>query len=253
MLKFNIDNGKTEWCYINDEDLEKITFEGGVAVVQVVALDYEGALHPKFVVLREVKNEDRNVTDYELVTECPALSFSEDITAIYRLGNHFLVEREVYNFDRTFLRAEVMQVDYVDCEGKHVFVERSKLPGRAKLVSNKVVIVKPDDRVESCLFSLEKSDIQSMQFTNIEPLGSDLFLVTDEVVSDVDGKFKDRFMFVMDDTGKRLSAVHMASIGRFTEDDINYPYILIRDRRLNELKDLYKKEKGAKLALKGGF
>lgn len=256
MLKFDINDGKILYCYITDENLENAEFVDGVAVVIINVIKTDASEYECPTVVRQAKGENGENLGIFFESMCKLLFPSEDTISINRIGNHFLVERLVYDYERTKSRKEIIQIDYVDGEYNKKFIERSKLPGAIQLVNDRVVIVTPEHRDKSCLFSLEKSDIQSMEFTCIDNIDGESFLVTDTVALEEDQAIKDRLMFKMDSSGKRTSPVYIRSKQEFTKDDLSYPYLLIKERRISELKDELKeelaKEKEAEKALRKG-
>lgn len=244
---FKIADKEIDYCYVNGDEIKSANFVDGVAVVPIVVVTQKGEEVPSYSVIKKTESTDSKVENFNL----SSIFVSLDINSITRLGNHFIVKRTTWNYDRTKSWTEFLQVDYVRDGEEWCFVERSKIPGIPQFVSEKVLIVTPEGR-KSCLFSLEKSDIQSIEYSCIDNIDGETFFVTDTVYLDEDEDIKDRLMFKMNAEGNRITDVYRRSKGEFTDDPLNYPYLLIRERVINDLQEDYLKEKTAEKSLRRG-
>lgn len=252
MIKFSINRSIYDYCFIEDDEINNAEFYEDVAVVKVNVQLFEGESYQTYSIVQRFVDDDSKEIKYRLGVSFSALAKDNIVNSIVRVGNHFVFEIGKTNFDKTKSWTEYLQVDYVEQDGIKKFIERSKLPGEPLYVNDKVLIVKPFDRGTECLFSLEKSDIQTMEFTSIDNIDGETFLVTDKVSLEEDKDINERLMFKIDANGKRISPVYVRSKRVFIEEDLKQPYLLIKEQKINELREDYVSEVTANKALRRG-
>lgn len=250
MIKFEVEKDGIDYCSIPYHEIDNAKFEDGLAIVRVRVTPNEGEEYDTLTIVEEIKDEASVLVGYGLDYSSGVLSLSGDVESIKRFGKHFIVEKTVWNYDKTRSWKEFLQVDYIIQDDEILLTKRAKLPGIPTFVNDEVLIITSIGKDKSCLYSLEMADIQSPEFSSIESVDGETFLVTDTVKIEEDQNIKDRFSFKMDKHGRRISDVYQRSINGFLADELDFPYILIRERRINELKEDYRKEKNTEKYLR---
>ncbi len=249
MISFEINNNEISRCTIEETELE---FIDDVAICEVDVYCTKGRSYRTLTLLKRTKSNDDASISYSLVNSLGALSLDEGIVNITRIGQHFIIERNAHNFDKTRHFKEYHQVDLIANPDNTVsFREKPKIPGFPITTDNEeIVIIKHEKKM--CLYSLDKGDIISTEFSGIEDINGETFLVTDTVASNYNAELVEQLIFSIKSDGDRNSDVYVRSTRCKTDDDISLPYILIRERILQELDQTYLKSQEQKQLLRRG-
>ncbi len=235
-MEFIIDNYEFDKCFINEEKLKTLSFENGFAIARVNVIRRDESTYECLAIIKRINNKQS--TRYEIVDNCPSIFLNENVKNITMVGTHLIVEVEKANFEKTIFSKEFVQIDFQCLYNETVFKERSKIPGVPIAFSPKALVISAKENA-CCLFSLESSDIACIEYSMIDVIDDDFFLVTDIIAVDEDSTLKDQAIFKMNYLGERVSNVYLRSIQDFTDDDDKLPYLFIRERIEQELKQSY--------------
>ncbi len=250
MISFEINDNRISKCEINEEGLE---FIDGVAICEANMIKATGENYKTKTLLKRDENKDNSSVNYSINSDISVLALDEGVVNVTRLGRHFIVEKNAHNFDKTRFYKEYHQIDLVDSyDKKRVFVEMTKIPGTPIITTNESVIIIKSEEGRMCLYSLDKADIVSNEFSELEDIDGKTFLVTDTVSSNLNAELIEQLIFTINDDGIRNSPVYVRSKERPTNDDINIPYILIKEQIISELDQAYQKAQEQKQLLRRG-
>lgn len=253
MVDIDVRAHKVMSCNISDEDLNNASFINNLAIVDVdVIEDLSGAKFRTKTVIRRVVSELNKQTFYSIASKDKDVFLSKNTKSITRVNNNFIVEEAVYNFDGVEIFCKYHLFNYVDIDNYNDFVAKGKLPGVPKTTLNDDLVIIDPNNGKHCLFSLSKCDIASQEYTMIDDIDGETFLITDIIAPDKNSDSKDHFLFKIDKNDKRISKVYSRKDKDYMKDDIDYPYIFIKERRMAELKQESDKEESIKYSLGKG-
>lgn len=244
MISFEINDNRISKCEINEEGLE---FIDGVAICEADVIRATGENYKTLTLLKKDESKDDSQVSYSIESGISVLALDEDVVNIVRSGRHFIIERNAHNFDKTRFYKEYHQIDLVDS-----FVARSKIPGFPIITTNESVIIIKSEEGRVCLYSLDKADIVSNEFSELEDIDGKTFLVTDTVSSNFNAELREQLIFTINADGVRESCVYVRSKEKPTDDEINVPYIIIKERIICELDQAYQKAQEQKQLLRRG-
>lgn len=250
MISFEINDNRISKCEINEDGLD---FIDGIAICEVDVTKARGEKYKTLTLLKKDENKEDSSINYSIESDISVLSLDEGVVNIVRTGRHFIIERNAHNFDKTRFYKEYHQIDLVDSyDKKSAFVVRSKIPGTPIITTNDNVIIIKSEEDRVCLYSLDKAEIVSNEFSELEDIDGKTFLVTDTITSNFNAELSEQLIFTMKASGIRESHVYVRSKEEPTNDDINVPYIIIKERIINELDQKYKKAQEHKQLLRRG-
>lgn len=250
MISFEINDNRISKCKINEEELE---FIDGVAICEADVIRATGENYKTLTLLKKDESKDDSQVSYSIESGISVLALDEDVVNIVRSGRHFIIEKNAHNFDKTRFYKEFHQIDLVDnYDKKRTFVEKPKIPCLPIPTTNESVVIIKSEEGRVCLYSLDKADIVSNEFSELEGIDDKTFLVTDTVSSNYNAELVEQLIFTINASGVRESCVYVRSKEKPTDDDINVPYIIIKERIISELDQAYQKAQEQKQLLRRG-
>lgn len=237
MTEVSVRSRNVAGCFLLEEELKDANFEGDFAVLTVDVFGDENGkdFRTKTIIKRIIDKGTNEVFDYSVASDIDCLCLNKGTKNIIRINNHFLVEVAKYNIYDEEMYREYRQIDLCNKDGEVEFVDRGVIPGSPKATKNDdLVVITNNDK--QCLFSLSKCDIASQEYSIIDDIDGSEFLITDIVFPVEDPSNNDYLFFKINSSDQRISGVYSRNDKEFTKDIVSYPYILIKERKIEELK-----------------
>lgn len=239
---------------LNENELE---FIDGLAIakIRVYSKDFwnERIIYETVTVIQEVLDENGKRSEFILAGDGTGYFSGERcVSSIERIGDYFFVEVITGEEKVSWSVYKQFKLSRIS-DNMVIFNFVRKVPTRIIPTKNKNIgLLKPDLK-KMVLYSIEDGTLIGDRFSSIEEAEDGNFLVVDTIESTVNSNIKDRFTFMIDETGKRITDI----LSRNNQMEIyetapGETYEEVLKRRISELNSIAEKESNVLQQLKLG-
>ncbi len=229
---------------LNEDELEFI--DGlAIAVIRVESKTFynERITYETVTVIQEVLDEEGKRSEFILAGDGSRYFSGERfVSSIERIGDYFFVEVITGEEKVSWSVYKQFKVSRIS-DNMVIFNFVREVPTRIIPTKNKNIGLLKPYLEKMSLYSIEDGELIGDRFSSIEEAEDGNFLVVDTVKSTVNSNIRDRFTFMIDATGKRITDI----LSRNDQMDIyetapGETYEGVLNRRISELNSIAEKE-----------